>query len=137
MMNKLTSAEYKRFVIIAGILAILVLFWFINPLNILFPKCPVYLYTGLYCTGCGSQRSLHAFLNGNIADACRQNLLATLCYIAFFAEIILLAFKKTTWRPSALLKQRYAALVVLVLLLVFTLLRNIPVYPFTMMAPFL
>jgi Protein of unknown function (DUF2752) len=137
MMNKLTSADYKRFVLVTGISAILVLFWFINPLNILFPKCPVYLYTGLYCTGCGSQRSLHAFLNGNIADACRQNFLATICYIALFAEIILLAVSKTAWRPSVLLRQRYAALIVLVALLIFTILRNIPVYPFTMLAPFL
>lgn len=33
------------------------------------PKCPVHLFTGWECPGCGSQRAIHALLHGDIAEA--------------------------------------------------------------------
>ena len=43
--------------------------------EILAPKCPLLMATGLKCPGCGSQRMLHALLHGDIAAAWRFNAL--------------------------------------------------------------
>jgi hypothetical protein len=137
MINKFRSGTYKRFVLVIGVSVIVGLYWYFNPIGLLFPKCPVFSLTGMYCPGCGSQRALHAFLNGNVADAFRQNLLATTCYFALLAEMLLLLSGNIEWRPSHWLKHtRYAALLVLVAVLGFTFFRNIPIYPFTLLAPF-
>ncbi|MFN0081317.1 MAG: DUF2752 domain-containing protein [Ferruginibacter sp.] len=40
-----------------------------------FPDCPFYKLTGLFCPGCGAQRSIHYLLTGNIAAAMRSNIL--------------------------------------------------------------
>ena len=39
----------------------------------LFPKCIFLQLTGFRCPGCGSQRVVHALLNGDIAAAFRYN----------------------------------------------------------------
>ena len=131
------SATYKRIFIVTGVLVIVGLYWYVNPIGLLFPKCPVFSFTGMCCPGCGSQRALHAFLNGNLATAFRQNMLATICYIALLAEILMMLAESRRWRPTIWLNQtRYAALMVLIAVLAFTVFRNIPVYPFTLLAPF-
>lgn len=43
--------------------------------SILFPKCPFYVLTSLKCPGCGSQRAIHALLNGDIPGAFHFNAL--------------------------------------------------------------
>ena len=40
-----------------------------NPL----PPCPLRALTGLYCPGCGSTRTLHALLHGDLATAMAMN----------------------------------------------------------------
>lgn len=42
------------------------------------PKCVFYHLTGLQCPGCGSQRAMHALLEGRIADAWHYNALMLL-----------------------------------------------------------
>ncbi len=131
------STPAGRILLVSGILVLVFVYRYFNPLDLLFPQCPVYKISGMYCPGCGSQRALHAFLNGNLASAFRQNLLATLCYFAFLAEMLLMLAGRLKWRPSIWLKQtRYAALIILVAVLAFTFFRNIPIYPFTKLAPF-
>lgn len=46
--------------------------------SILFPKCPFYVLTSLKCPGCGSQRAIHALLNGDIMRAFYFNALLVL-----------------------------------------------------------
>ena len=59
------------FIIIAvlvffGMLALYILY---NPSETaLFPKCPLFATTGIYCPGCGSQRAAYQTLNGNILE---------------------------------------------------------------------
>lgn len=95
----------------------------------------MYQYTGLLCTGCGSQRSFHQLLHLDIFGALRQNILATIVFIAIALDLIFWVMKKNQWRPYQLLHMRYAELWVLGVVIVFTVLRNIPLYPFTLLAP--
>lgn len=61
-----------------------------------FPRCPSKLITGYDCPGCGSQRAIHAILNGDIAGAVRHNAIL----IVAIPMIIIL------WTAS-LLRERY------------------------------
>lgn len=45
----------------------------INPSVINLPPCPIHAIFGVYCPGCGSLRSLHSLLNGNVLQAWRYN----------------------------------------------------------------
>ena len=121
--------------IVVGGIGIGVLYFLFNPATSFFPKCPVYQYSGYYCTGCGSQRTFHQLLHINLLGAIRQNILATVVFIALALDLILWVLKKDQWRPYQLLHKRYAALWVLGVVVVFTVLRNIPIYPFSLLAP--
>jgi hypothetical protein len=77
--------RYTKFLILflaAG--TILLLYFFIEPKNGNLPKCFFHELTGLYCPGCGVQRSFHALLNGHILTAIGYNLL----FILFLPLII-------------------------------------------------
>ena len=57
--------------IVLGIIAVYLIF---DPTQSdLFPKCPFMMLTGLKCPGCGSQRVIHALLNGDVAAAWDHN----------------------------------------------------------------
>lgn len=52
------------------LLGVLVVYALLDPArSMLFPKCPFYVLTSLKCPGCGSQRAIHALLNGDVAAA--------------------------------------------------------------------
>jgi hypothetical protein len=120
------------FIIAAG--AILLLYFFIEPKNGILPKCFFHELTGLYCPGCGVQRSLHALLNGHILTAIDYNLL----FILFLPLIIyfILAFVLGKKHPSSSFIYRSAfSFTVVILVVSFWVLRNIPFTPFSWLAP--
>jgi len=43
-----------------------------------FPECPVNWLTGIHCPGCGTLRSLHFLLHGNVSEALSYNALMIL-----------------------------------------------------------
>ncbi|MHC3473947.1 DUF2752 domain-containing protein [Streptomyces sp. 7R007] len=91
-----------------------------------YPVCPLYRLTGLYCPGCGGLRSAHAFVHGDLLTALRDNAPAVLGCLGF-------AVLWTVWVVRAARGRRLriepgpAHLWTLgVLLLVFTVVRNLP-----------
>ncbi len=95
--------------------------------------CPLYRFTGLYCPGCGSYRALHALSRLRLWDAFCYNPLVTLLVPAAYYALLraLLAFVKGVRfsLPERLLWG------VLLALFAFGLLRNLPFFPFTLLAP--
>jgi hypothetical protein len=101
-------------------------------------RCPIYTFTGLYCPGCGTSRALHQLLHGNVGTAVKFNplslaLLPVLSYslASFTAETFLgrghaLPALVGAGRPTKLL---------MAVVMAFSVLRNIPVYPFYLLAP--
>lgn len=69
--------KYKRYIkpaiIFTVIVAILLLYYFVNPVGSewakYMPKCVFKTLTGYDCPSCGTQRALHALLNGEIKTA--------------------------------------------------------------------
>lgn len=65
---------------IVSITAFVFVFHRFNPSDYaFFPKCPFFVATGYKCPGCGSQRAIHALLNGNICQAFRFNAMMLIC----------------------------------------------------------
>jgi len=93
--------------------------------------------THLLCFGCGITRATRALLTGNILAALRFNAFAFIL-IPF---LIYISFCYFYWRFTGkviLHRSFYNSKVyiwVLVLLTIYTVLRNMPVYPFTLLAP--
>lgn len=100
------------------------------------PKCPFHTITGLHCPGCGSQRALHDFLHGNIIEGFKHNFLIGLGILVFFYKIFLLIRAKFyPEKSSNLLYSPKTPWIIFILIIGFWILRNIPVEPFTYLAP--
>ena len=64
---------------LTGIVLMLWILWKNDPIKSqLFPPCPFYKLTSLYCPGCGSTRACHALLRGNLSHAISMNPLLVL-----------------------------------------------------------
>ena len=107
-------------------LAVLALFWFDPVTTCAYPVCPFHQLTGLWCPGCGTTRALHQLLHGNVAMAFRLNSLAML--MLPLAGYLAVRGDASTLKPTWI----WALLGVLV---AFGVCRNIPTYPFTLLAP--
>jgi hypothetical protein len=92
----------------------------------IYPVCPFHQWTGLWCPGCGTTRAFHQLLHGNVGAAFRFNALS-MCMLPV-AGYLIVRGDTSTVRPTWI----WALLVVIV---TFGVLRNIPVYPFTLLAP--
>ena len=92
----------------------------------LFPPCPLHQYTGLWCPGCGTTRAMHQLLHGNVTAAFRFNPLA----ISLLPVIGYLAVRREEQAMKPVWIWTLLGVVV-----AFGVLRNIPAYPFTLLAP--
>lgn len=125
----------KRFLILIGVLLFLTvpLYFLFNPSGqLIFPKCPFYQHLGIYCSGCGSQRAIHDLLHLNILDAISHNLLLLPALTLIIIELGMRFFRP---EKKSLFYYRKAPIIILVVILVFTILRNIKMYPFEYLAP--
>lgn len=133
-------SKLKISLIIIGVLAffgMLALYFFWNPSDTnLFPKCPVYSVTGIYCPGCGSQRAVHQIINGNIIEGIRHNYLIALLLVVMLYEAFVYIMNNLLNKGIAnYLHKSKVTLGVLMIVILFWVLRNINIYPFTELAP--
>jgi hypothetical protein len=98
------------------------------------PACPFHAMTGLYCPGCGTTRALHALVHGDVANALAMNPMFTLT-LPLFALLLLDATTRLPM-PLARAAQRISdARVWAVAVIAFAVLRNLPWFPFNLLAP--
>jgi len=140
LQNKLKASTYER-IITGGILSVMgaavATIGYFNPVTAgFFPVCPLYAMTGIYCPGCGLTRSLHALLQGDILSALHFN--ALFPFYAFIFGYFILSGILTVIRGRGLTYKFFRAWMMfgfLGLTLLFGVLRNIPEYPFNLLAP--
>lgn len=113
-------------------------FYFYDPSNKdnFYARCTFKNITGHDCPGCGGQRSVHHLLHFEIGQALRYNTFLVL----FSPYILLLIFYEVRWffwkiqKPSNFFTSNKMLWIFLAALLLFGIIRNIPAYPFSMLA---
>jgi len=124
---KFFSATVLGFAILG---ALAVLFFFDPSTHGFYPVCQFHRLTGLNCPGCGATRGLYALLHGNFLIALKDNALfifsisASLVWSANFGLRKLRDQKTAVHLPPKMLWAFLAAAIV------FTVLRNLPVFSF-------
>lgn len=98
------------------------------------PPCLFHLATGLHCPGCGATRALHALTHGDWREALRMNLLIVLAL-----PLLAIVFTLELWNPMR--GRRHISHLpavtwtLLVIVIAYGILRNLPWWPFTWLAP--
>ena len=101
-----------------------------------YPACPFYFLTGLHCPGCGTLRGIHQLLRGDVLSALGYNpfsmLMLPIIGYAFLSALLLTAWGRRL--PTVFV---HPTLIwgLLATVIAFWALRNVPVYPFTLLAP--
>ena len=101
-----------------------------------FPSCIFNSTTGLHCPGCGSQRAIHDLLHGRVLEALGHNLLFVLLFtVVGIKGYVYLSNKFWKHHPKDLTHKTKFTYLVLIFVMGYWILRNIPVSPFTYLAP--
>ncbi len=103
----------------------------------LIPGCPIYMLTGLYCPGCGSGRALYSILHGHFLTALDYNplfviLLPLIIYLAIQGYLKAVTGRNILPAVSITLNQAWYCTAAFI---IYAVIRNIPLYPLTYLAP--
>ena len=138
--------HYKKFytygfVLLGIAVFFLIRYYYLNDPEVsqegtVFAVCPFHYITGLHCPGCGSQRAIHDLLHLRLYEAIKHNLLIGI------VALVILAKGYAVW------SQKYAAAYyynlnnkswftysIVVIVILFWVLRNLPFTPFSKLAP--
>lgn len=92
-----------------------------------YPACPLLRYTGVYCPGCGGLRSAHAVVHGDFLAALQDNAMAVAGYVLFAVVWTVWVVRAARGRPLRIDLGPVQLWAAGALLLVFTVVRNLPV----------
>lgn len=122
--------------IFAGSTAVFLVTYF-NPLTAgFFPVCPLYAMTGLHCPGCGLTRGFHALFHGDVIAALGYNAFVPFYFLLFVYIAVSMFLVAARGRGLPLKITRPDLLFGLMAsMIVFGVVRNLPYYPFTLLAP--
>jgi hypothetical protein len=123
--------------LLIGLVLAAILFFFLDPnKHVIFPRCVFHSLTGYYCPGCGSQRAIHSLLHLNLSGVVQNNVLFLPAVFAIVYHYIHpFLNKKLNWRLPNILYQKNTPWVIFGIILLFWVLRNLSVYPFSVLAP--
>jgi hypothetical protein len=101
-----------------------------------YPRCLLYTTTGIYCPGCGCLRAVHQLSHGHVLVALHYNPL-------FILSLPIIAWLATHYVPRCITGEPVPPLgispiwgkVAIAFVILFSILRNIPVAPFNWLAP--
>ena len=102
------------------------------------PPCIFYEITGLYCAGCGAGRSFLSILRGDFYSAFRYQplMFVSLPFVSYYClkQYIAFVFGRDIL-PFPKIKSSILIISILIIIIAFWILRNIPVFPFNLLAP--
>ena len=130
--------KYLKWIVLSLVLlGLAFLFYNWNPAtNSLLPQCVWHKTTGTYCPGCGSQRAFYNVLHFNFSKAIQQNALFVIGGIFVVYNLIIVGINKLFKTSfTNYLNHKKFVLIVIIVALLFFILRNLPIYPFTLLAP--
>ncbi|MCY7351695.1 MAG: DUF2752 domain-containing protein [Cytophagaceae bacterium] len=118
--------------------AVALIYYRFNPAEVgFFPVCYFRKFTGLHCAGCGGQRALHQLLHGNFREAFRNNALLVLAlpYLSLGFVLDMRNFLRGHGQMPAVYRRWEIIVAIFVVICLFWILRNVPVEPFSYLAP--
>ena len=125
------NAWFAASVLAAAAAGVAGLVFFFNPSAYSFyPVCQFHRLTGLNCPGCGGTRALYALLHGHLATALRDNALLVGGTFFLAARGGWLAAEKIRGRAAGEIFPAKFLLPLLMVMLVFAVLRNLPAFAF-------
>lgn len=97
------------------------------------PPCFLHAVTGFSCPGCGTTRALWYLLHGHLLLALGENALSILLlpYVLYDLGATL----TRRWRTISSQLPPWSVWAVLTAIILFSVLRNVPMSPFTLLAP--
>nr|WP_245354525.1 DUF2752 domain-containing protein [Brachybacterium sacelli] len=101
-----------------------------DPFRTDIPLCAVYHLTGLHCPGCGAIRAVHSLIAGDLLLALRSNALVMAALPLTALGLGLWTVRRVQGRPTDLLPSPRFVAALLVVIAVFTVLRNVPAFWF-------
>jgi hypothetical protein len=109
--------------------------YLVNPHNhqVFFP-CPFHAMTGLYCPACGGLRMMHDLLHGDLTAALHDNALAIPAVIIGFAAWLNWTIRRWRGKPEPA-RPAWLSPAIIVVLIVWTVVRNLPWAPFAALRP--
>jgi hypothetical protein len=130
-------ARGRKLLFISGaIFVVMFVLFFLNPADgSSYPPCPFHRLTGLYCPGCGSLRAVHQLLHGNLSAAFGLNPLMVLSLPFLGYCLICPRVPAVTKKAPAGFIPAFWIWLILLVIILFWILRNLPFYPFTLLAP--
>lgn len=123
--------------LLMGTIGLAVFFFLLNPgESQLFPRCVFHSLTGYYCPGCGSQRAIHHLLHLRITGVIHNNfLLIPALLIIIYHQVFRILNRETGWKLPDILYRKSTPWIIFAIILIFWVLRNLPVYPFSALVP--
>lgn len=114
-----------------------VLFFLLNPIEYeIFPRCIFNSITGYYCPGCGSQRAIHSLLHLDFAGVVSYNFLFIPAFLLIFYHYVHPFLNlKLNWKLPNIFILKSTPWIIFAVVIVFWVLRNLPFYPFSVLAP--
>jgi hypothetical protein len=100
-----------------------------------YPRCLLYVFTGLYCPGCGALRALHRLLHGELAAAFRMNALAVVLLPLLGVGLLQLACPRLWASGVAERASPRSVWAIFFILVGYGVVRNLPFEPFSLLAP--
>jgi len=130
------SNTKKRTLIIILLAVLSAIYFLYNPETSGFPGCPLHALTGIYCPGCGSQRAFHSLLHFDLLKTADYNIL-------FIPALFVVIYNEGIRAYNYFGKKNLQNYVyhpsfpkaVLITVIIFWILRNIPIQPFSWLAP--
>jgi hypothetical protein len=96
------------------------------------PVCPTKALLGIDCPGCGSARMLYSLMHGNVLAAARFNALGLVALVLLVWAYAAWTYGRVTGRRvRGWQHQRWAAMVTLLLVTGWFVVRNLPFAPFS------
>jgi len=137
----LEKSNKRKYIAAAGMVilaAVLLYFYFNDPSEKenLYVSCTFKNVTGWDCAGCGGQRALHHLLHLDWENAIQYNALLIIL-MPYFLVLIFYTIKDFiygTGYPKNFWFSGKMAMIFVALILIYTIVRNLPFFPFTLLA---
>jgi hypothetical protein len=126
-----SNSRFALVVLAVTGMGIAALVYFFNPSAYgFYPVCQFHRLTGLNCPGCGATRALYALLHGNFSTALRDNVLLAAGIPVMAVRGGWLALNRWRGRSNGDFFPARFLLPLLVVIIVFGVLRNLPAFAF-------